>query len=360
MAVATMGFAFYTAAEYFAELTQRISEASDGDRLVLATMTLRPERPEVKRVMDELREAARRGADVKMLVDAKQFLLPGSETSVGVVPGPLFFNGELPLKLKGPFRAILEMLDELQDAGGQYAIINQPGRRFTNPIAGRSHLKFAIINSRVYTGGCNLDTNQHIDMMAGWDDRRTADWLCSLAEKMIARGSVRLALDAQDVTWAIDHETSLLVDAGVRGQSLIFEKALELIDGASERITTSSQFFPNDVTALHLLAAHKRGVQIEIYYNHPRQFGWPHNLLHYSVVGRARSSLPQRFFEHAQRRNFLHAKVLVTEQAAMIGSHNFVRVGTKLGTAEITLLSYDLEFARQVLATLERQVRGDA
>ena len=41
----------------------------------------------------------------------------------------------------------------------------------------------------------------------------------------------------------------VLIDAGVPGQSTIFENALELIDGAQEWLLLTCQFFPNSVTA---------------------------------------------------------------------------------------------------------------
>jgi hypothetical protein len=191
MSTVTNGFHFYSTPEYLSDLAERISHVDSYGRVMIATMTFHPENPAIRKILDELCAAARRGTTVTLLIDAKSFLLPGGQHSVGVIPGPLFFNVELPLRLKKRFKTILAALEEIQDAGGNYKIINQPGRRFKNPIAGRSHIKFSVINDAVYTGGCNLDSDSHIDMMIGWQSLSVADWLVDLGSKIAETGSAR-------------------------------------------------------------------------------------------------------------------------------------------------------------------------
>jgi hypothetical protein len=66
--------------------------------------------------------------------------------------------------------------------------------------------------------------------------------------------------------------------------------------------------------------------------------------------------VPSHFFEGmiAKKNTMLHAKLLATDAGAMIGSHNYVRAGVALGTAEIALLSYNSSFTSQALAAFER------
>jgi hypothetical protein len=52
----------------------------------------------------------------------------------------------------------------------------------------------------------------------------------------------------------------------------------------------------------------------------------------------------------------LHAKLIATEKGAIIGSHNYVRTGVQLGTAEIALMRYDTVFARNAIAALRREL----
>lgn len=358
MPTITEEFHFYTTPEYFAELAKRVAASGEGDRVIVSTMTFQPGRKEVRRIMTELCSAARRGASVLLIIDAKPFLLPGGTNSVGVIPGPLFFNVELPIRLKKRFKSVLSALEELKDSGGVYRVVNQPGKRFRNPLIGRSHIKFAIVGDQVFTGGCNLDTDAHFDIMVGWKDKAVADWLAKLANKIAVSGSVRLTLKDEDIRWDVNETTTLIVDSGVRGKSIILQEALETIDAAEEFIVISSQFFPNDATARHLLAAHKRGVKVQVFYNHPSQFGLPHNLLHYGVIEKAKWSLPKSFFVEARKGNFLHTKLVVTERAALVGSHNFVPYGVKLGTAEMDLISSDPDFIRRLLGAFMRQVEA--
>lgn len=348
-----MGFNFYTTQEYFTDLTRRISEAAPGDRVMLATMVFYPEDPAVGRLMDALRAAARRGVQVSLIVDAYSFLVQGGRRL-----GPLFFHRTLPENFSAAFGPVHAALIGLQSSGGRYAVINVPGRRYSNPIGGRSHIKFAIINDRIYVGGCNLDKSTHLDMMTAWDDARTARWLGELAEAMLATGSARLALEGKDISQGVSESASLLVDAGVAGRSLIYEKALGLIDAAREHITITCQYFPDFVTTRRLRAAHSRGVKVEIYYNKPSKHVWPYSVLHYGVEQTSRRELPKSFFVHVVRENlpYLHAKLIATEQGAIIGSHNYVSAGITLGTAEIALLNTDPEFARQAEKTMIERV----
>jgi phosphatidylserine/phosphatidylglycerophosphate/cardiolipin synthase-like enzyme len=349
-------FRFLTTRQYFTQLVQDISAAKPGESVMLISMTFVPEADGVREVLNELIAAAARGVAVTLLIDAKPFLLAGTDTSVGLMPGPLFFNGEMPLKLKQRFKTIIGVLERLQDAGGHYRIINQPNRRFSNPIAGRSHLKFAVIADTVFTGGCNLDTVESADSMVRWQDHASAQWLLKLGHRIMTSGSVRLATNDLDLDFQIDSDSSLILDAGVRGQSAIFAKGIEIIDAAREFLVVSSQYFPNDMTAFHLRAAYKRGVDVRIFYNHPSKFDPPHNLLHYGVVTRARLSLPKSFFVGAQHGKYLHAKMVISERAAMVGSHNLVAIGVKLGTAEMDILSTDPEFGRRLLSSLFGQI----
>jgi cardiolipin synthase len=347
--------AVYSRDEYFKTLIAEVAALGRGDRVTLATMSFAPDDVQVGAILRALGAAARRGVAVKLIVDAYVFLLHN-----GRRPGPYVFGTRLPARLSRPFRRIYEALEELRADGGQYAVINQPGRALSLPLAGRSHIKFGIINDQVFIGGCNLDGGSTADIMAGWQDAHTAQWLQELAGSMMRSGSAMAALDEQDIGHTLSDSSALFVDAGVAGRSLIFEQAMALIDAAQEHVFIACQFFPNDVTARHLLAAHKRGVKVEILYNHPSQHTLPHNALHHYVVGAERMRLPKSFFVQALRphRPFLHAKLIATEQGAMMGSHNFVTAGVKLGTAEIALLERDPDFARRAVAAIRGQLTG--
>jgi hypothetical protein len=52
----------------------------------------------------------------------------------------------------------------------------------------------------------------------------------------------------------------------------------------------------------------------------------------------------------------LHAKLLATEQGAMIGSHNYVVQGVTLGTAEAAILRNDPQFSKQAIGVFRERL----
>lgn len=343
-------FTFYPRNNYYEDLCERVAATTPGDRIVLATMAFHPEQPAIRALFDELYAAARRGVAVRVLLDAFSFIV-----KEGASPGPLFFYHKLPKHLPKTFRVRLRTLETLRMNGGEYNIINYPSRPLASPFKHRSHIKFAVVNNYAYIGGCNLANHDHIDLMVGWTDQKTADWL-SLVEATISRQvSVTKALGLTDVTKPIDTKTALLLDVGIANQSLIFDTALRLIDTAQYYVYITCQYLPNDITLRKLAEASARGVKVTIVYNHPAQHYVPFNFLHHGVVWKEKRLHPSHLFTRQLSRthNYLHAKLLATDQGTLIGSHNYVRAGVAFGTAELALLSRDSDFATEAIRTLD-------
>lgn len=312
---------------------------------MLATMSFKPEFKGLEMVFEALEGAAKRGAVVDLLVDAYAFLINDAR------PGPLFFRAVLPKNLHEPYATRKQALNRLEAAGVRCTIINKPDRRFTNPFSGRSHIKLAIVGNYAYTGGCNLNPRDHIDVMVGWLDQKSSDWLYELMQQAVQTGSVREALQGKDTSLQIDDSTKILIDAGVRGQSLIYKEALALMDSTRSTLFMTCQYFPDGSTTRHLHDAYRRGADVKIVYGNPAQHPFPHNLLHHGVKLLEKRRRPASFFAHELQKGgrSLHAKVLVSEYAAMVGSHNYVPAGVKWGTAEIALHSTDSYFRTQLI-----------
>jgi cardiolipin synthase len=345
-------FQFYTTPEYYADLIKRLAGAKPGERVIVVTMSFHFSHPDVRPLHTALCAAARRGVKVSLIVDAFGFIAAGP-----FQPGPLFFHANMPRRLHQPFQDDLDTLEELKAAGGRYAIINQPGRPFTSHIMGRSHLKFSVIGDRYYIGSANLSSYERLDMMVAADDAGVANWLAGLSERFISAGSVLAALPEGDISRSVGDNTTFYVDAGGRGRSLILEQALEFIDSAQEHVLITSQYFPGAITATHLLAAHERGVRVRIIYNHAGRHRWPSNWLHAFVNQAERLRLPAEFFAHPYTSaGYLHAKLIATEQGAMMGSHNFIQAGVTFGTAEIAMRVRDPEFSRRAVAAITGQL----
>ena len=294
--------------------------------------------------MDVLSEAASRGIEIYFALDERTL--------------PILQHLPLNRSTLNHMKATQSLLQKLQEAGVLYAITNKSYRRVINQFAGRSHIKLAIINDAVYVGGCNLSDVTKIDMMIRWRDHHSADWLYELMRNVIRQQSIRQALNSTDRELSLDNKTKLLIDSGKPRQSIIYDYALSLIDDAKEWIVMTCQYFPSSLTARHLAAAYKRGVKVSLYFNHPSKHKPGHNILHHIVLVQERTYQPSALFDQQLHKDlpFLHAKLLATEQGAMIGSHNYVNVGVTFGTAELTLLRYDNQFAQAAVAHFHEQL----
>jgi cardiolipin synthase len=346
------GYRFYTKPEYYADIIARINAAQPGDRVITATMAFEAAHPDTTPLIDAFIAAAERGVKVTLLVDAYAFLSQGAGSL-----GPLFYHRRLPRRMSEPYQSNRDALERLAAAGGRYFITNQPSHPFSVPVAGRSHIKFTVIENQCYIGGTNLEGFDRLDFMVGWLSSAVSDWLSALTEKLIATANAHTALGGQDISFTDGPKATIFADAGVRDQSLIMDQGLSLINEATERVFIACQFFPGDITARTLVSAHRRGVKVNIVYNHVSKFDQPMSLVHYALVRAERMRRPASFFEHANRGpGYLHAKLIATEHGAIVGSHNFVRAGVTLGTAEIALLVRDRQFADEAIQTVMRQL----
>ncbi len=339
--------------DYFRTLADDIRKTKKGDRVIIASTCFSPEKSGVDAVAEALIAAAKRGAYTTFIMDAFDFLVKGDTK----VPGPLWFRTNFEGRMREPFHTRYATLQKLERAGGHFTITNQPGRPFSVPFAGRSHIKGVVINDIVYVGGCNLNSPQEIDIMLRFKDARAAHWLHRLLIKIGADGNVRASMGDRDQTFALDEKTQIIVDAGVPDQSAIFDEALAMINNAREWLVLTSQYFEPGVGTQALASALKRGVKITYYYSHYSMHGPLEGPLHGAAQWREKRRLPLSLFEHRLPRGVhLHAKLLATEQGLMIGSHNYAYLGVQLGTAEIALKRNDAAFARRAAAFIEKQL----
>jgi cardiolipin synthase A/B len=354
MSMTTTDFTFYTSEEYWDELLKQFAKAKPDDRIAMIVMGFDPVEPPVEKVTQALIEAIERGVNVSLVVDAYTFLLnPKAERL-----GPLWFQSNLRYITKA-FEPQLRVINAIRNhPNGHATIINKPGRPFPNPVAGRNHIKYTVINDRVFVGGCNLYHTWWLDLMVGWNDKVTADYLYDIILNLHRVESTKELFGGQDLEVALDADTALYIDSGKKNQSIIFKKALELIDSAEKSLIMTCQFFPNSITARHLAAAHKRGVDVEIIYAHPAKQGHIGGLGQQVSIVREKYRHPAELFQKMIPKTgpALHAKLIATEKGAIIGSHNYVQAGVSLGTAEIALLRYDNQFAKDAVAALKREL----
>jgi len=331
--------------EYFHELISFAHRASKGDRIAVATLAFDPSTPLIDEIVRELTAAAGRGADVILWVDAFSFM------SSGIASINISANAP------EPFASRLRALEAVRKQGGAYVITNKPTRQLTFSKASRSHIKFAVLNDRVYIGGNNLEKPEQIDLMVSWQDEQTADYLFTFARDVVRTGSPRSVLQDHDAQRQLSGKSTLLIDAGVPKQSIILDQALQLIDDAKEWIFMTCQYFPGGRTGQHLATAMRRGVHVALHYSPPSTHG-KEAPGHYSYEILQRLQLPSELFTYRLPSSHpkLHAKVLATEQGAMIGSHNYVVQGVRFGTAEIALRSDTPAFSDMLRSAIQRQI----
>ncbi len=350
----TTDFTFYNNADYFRQLTDDVRAAAAGSRVAVATMDLNSRDAYVDALLTELLAAAQRGVQVVLAIDARTFLLDKDNR----LPGPLWFKPTLePEKLREPFKTFYDRLEELQKAGAQTVITNKPRKSLSNPAAGRSHIKTGVVGDKVYVGGCNLDDATNIDVMVSWHDQQTADWLFGMVAQMAQHGNTRKAFHEQDAHLELSPEMKLVRDAGVPNQSLILETAVQLVSDAEKWVIYTSQFFPNGPIYKALLGAAYRGARVEIYYAHPSIHGLEEPI-HRLYNLRGQTVLTKKATVHQLPKDApkLHAKVLATENGAMVGSHNYIQQGVKWGTAELALLYNDPTFSRQLKSFIVTEI----
>jgi phosphatidylserine/phosphatidylglycerophosphate/cardiolipin synthase-like enzyme len=346
-----MLYKLYNRREYFDYLIDRYYNATEDDTIILATMEFRPDQLIIAELVNAMCAAAQRGANVTFLVDAYSFMLKDSP-----ILGPLFFTKRDPRKGYGTFKPVVSAIQELRRNGVHCVVINKPARPLKNPFGGRSHIKYAVINDEVFIGGCNLSFPEQLDVMVRTDNHQLANFMVAFTADIIAHKSVRRALLRMDKTFQVDEHTELLIDAGVKRQSIIYDRAFELINDAANRVYMTCQYFPNNFTPAALAKAATRGVSVHLAYNHPSQHRAPIRVIQKRTVAYKKKRLPVSVFENQLHRdkNYLHAKILLSEKEAIIGSHNFVKMGVDLGTAEIALHSTSKDF----IATAREWIHG--
>jgi phosphatidylserine/phosphatidylglycerophosphate/cardiolipin synthase-like enzyme len=348
-------FRFHTTREYFDELILGVRATKKGDRVLLMTMTYEPLEPIIAALNHELLQAANRGVFVTLAVDAHSLLVGRNHFPSRLIP-----RAGMPTRLPPYFRNKLDFIQSLDALPtGMGIILNLPENSLNLPIAGRSHIKIAIINSRIFLGGCNLLAEDLIDLMIDWESQPTADMLYAIMGEVARGKNVRRVLAQTDRNLRVDDHTVILIDSGVKGQSIIYKQALDLIDNAQKWLVVTGQYFPNSITAKHLLKAVERGVKVEVIFSHPSHHGPIGGFGQQISIFRERTRLPAILFNSALAKSdpMLHAKLIASDAGMMIGSHNYVRAGVMLGTAEIAFKSTDEKLAREAVTTLHRGLR---
>jgi hypothetical protein len=334
---------FYTTEQHFRSLTEEIAATGAGDRVALATMALNVEDPAVETLLDALCAASQRRAETSLSIDAFSLMYDNDDRPTGPLAPLRNPNDDTPQC----FQRRHAVLGYMREQRVRIGFTNTPRSRLHLPFAGRSHIKGSVVNDRWRIGGCNLDSGTNADMMVGGEQPRAADFLYNTFSAFARSGQVQDILGKEDVIFPIDATTDLLIDVGKRGQSLIYDQALEVIDSTEQQLILTCQHFPGGKTGRHIAALMRGSIEAHTFYN------GHHGKLGSTAMGFLRQwdklTLPQALFagELSADHPFLHAKIAVNEQEFIVGSHNLIPIGVQLGTAEIALHCRRPDTARQ-------------
>lgn len=321
MASSPLDFSVLRPAEYYERFLHLVTSAKQ--RVVLSAMVVRSG-PQTSVILRALIAAARRNVRVHVLADV--FCQHG-------VSRPDYLT-------RGGFRhecaETRELLNEIHALGGT---VDWVGRMGLNPYAGRYHAKVSIADDTVFSfGGVNFcdDSLSNIDYMLCATQKELADTL----ERLVADNAK--GLPPVDLEVALDTRSTLLFDAGHKGDSIIYRRACQLAL-AAKQVTYVSQMCPGGE-----LGARIRQTGNTCYFTRPGQTGFRPDALAQLWDG-WRVGLKN----HYEGNEYIHAKLILYElkdgtKALLSGSHNFSYRGVAFGTKEIALESTDPELWRKL------------
>ena len=307
---------------YVRDATKAIEQATD--RVCLLTLIL-IEDVATTPLIDALCAAAKRG--VKVSVGADTFTY--TELRGSYIP-TTYRNARV--------REAMTLQKRFKKAGVKFSWL---GRLSAVAFSGRTHIKWCIVDDTVFSfGGVNLDEESvgHADYMFSVHDAALADRLASEHKRIISAD--KHGHNYRSLRFG-DDETSILIDGGFFGDSIIYRRACYWAARASH-VTFVSQYYPSGKLS-KLLAKTKS----DLYFNH----GTNNGAINYLIL-----QIAARFDKQSTRytrSRYLHAKFIIFtledgRKVAITGSHNFVRAGVFLGTREVALETTDKKIIKQL------------
>lgn len=331
--------------DYFEDLISEVQKLKKGDSLYLMTMAIDSSSNLVSKLFSEIEKSLDRGSHISILIDAYEYIISNQKRGLG----PLFYSNKLNGRLSGHFYTVLNnRIESLKQAGAKVEIINKPRHVISSPIRHRSHIKLAVLDSLTYVGGVNLVDDGHEDYMVKINNKDLSLDLQSVLDKVNITKNVRQALNSN---FRLNNKSDqIVIDQGRSNDSVILDQAIDIINRAQKDIIFTCQFFPDRVILLPLKNAARRGVKTKIIFNHHSKHFFPLSFVQFLMLLTTKLFLPKNLelIRRSRSEKFLHAKILLTEQSIIIGSHNMVGAGVKYGTAEIALISTDKNLIKKV------------
>ncbi len=232
----------------------------------------------------------------------------------------------------------------LRNAGAEFIYTNQFNwwqQRLK--IAGRNHQKiYAVDEKIVWFGGVNLlDASlRSLDVMLEFDEP------VIVKAVLTAFAGIDQYRPTDDYVVELDDDAIFVVDAGRRNHSRIYDETLEMVSHAQREIMLISQFVPEGKLRNMLKKKAQDGVKVS-FLTSPLDDRKYRTLPYRPVYLQFTAEMKNiAHFEYLHLPEHVHAKVIVVDGSeVLVGSHNLVETGIKLGTQEVAYRTRKREVA---------------
>lgn len=326
-------FVLQTPAEYVQDVLNRLPTAEE--RAYFLTMAYSPDPEIVNCITHALSErTASKGIHAIWASDRYSDLI------FRELPLPNLFH---PVRYRRWKKELEKETNLMRSSGVDVRWLNDPkGIEKVVPFSGRNHAKMAIIDKTAWVQGPNTTDpgfSQNHDWVLRVNDPAVvapmADVFFDIVSGDLRRKGEDKIIPAGDST--------ILVDAGKRGSSVILDAAVQAIEGATVSIYGSSQFTPEGPVLEALFRAAERGVMVNFHTNDPRQLGYAYRAMEEYHKIQKKLEIDRRDDQRIIRRErgpLIHAKgLLIDEAIAMFTSHNLNKQGPEAGTIEFALMT---------------------
>lgn len=317
------------------------------NRVWIQTMALEPSHF-TDLLVQSLISAQQRGVDVKIVHDSFSDYV--TDNKFNHLPLLKSEDREYKRFLLGRKAELLKLLEEhcqvsqTNVPAGILSYTPLPG------VMGRDHKKISIVDDKAYIGGMNMTSldAKRIDFMLKTDNQDMVNRLSLIFNQSF------LNLPVFDTVYVCDDNNSLLVDSGKRFQSIIMKYAYDAIDKENESITLISPYLPSGNLRKALNRAVGKGLSVDVITSQASRSEFAPKISQF--VHNAGQVKP--LFPIIRYPGTVHTKALLLgNNSAIIGSHNFDELFVNLGTEEIALLTTQPEIITQ-LNMLTRRMKN--
>ncbi len=218
------------------------------------------------------------------------------------------------------------------------------------PFVGRNHIKGVNIDGKIFYSGTFNFTDSHIER-GDFMVKSTGPVAKKLSDAFAKLHAGQIEKDSQI---PLDEYSDLLIDSGKPGESIILNRAANLVSHAEESVENASVFLPDGPLSKAFAAAQKRGVRTQVVTSGVPHKNWGLNVdsvMHLvNIVNRARNFLSRNKVEVLETPfRGVHAKLLIVDgKHAYFGSHNLAESGVKAGTKEWGIFTSDPKLVKQL------------